>query len=124
MNDAVVPQDPIGRVSTVVRWSGRAVVVRVTGEVDMLTAPHLEDVVSGVLRETPEAAVIDLSEVAFLSVAGVSVLVRANQRTEPGALRVVATGRLVPRILQLTGLTSLLTIYPSLDAALSGSPAR
>lgn len=124
MKEAVVPQELIGRVSTVVRWSGRDVVVRVAGEVDLLTAPHLEDVVDEVLREAPEVAVIDLSEVAFLGAAGLSVLVHAHQHGGPGAVRVVAAGRPTLRPLRLTGLTSILAVYPSREEALSGAPSR
>jgi anti-sigma B factor antagonist len=124
MEEAVVAQELIGRVTTVVRWSGHEVVVRVAGEVDLLTAPHLEDVVTEALREAPEVAVIDLSEVAFLGAAGLSVLIRAHLRGRPGSVRVVASDRPTLRPLRVTGLTSFLAIYPSREEALSGSLTR
>jgi anti-sigma B factor antagonist len=125
MTDALVPRTRASSVdrlvTTAVRWTGRTVLVQVTGEVDIVTAPHVDDVMSEVLREAPRMVVVDLSGVAFLGVAGLSVLVDADQRTEAGTLRIVATGRPVLRILHLTGLASRLDVYPSHAAALSGS---
>lgn len=62
-----------------VHWpSPGTAVVRVTGEVDLCTVGHLRDVVMTRLRSTLTMLVIDLSEVTFLAVAGLKVLVEAN----------------------------------------------
>jgi anti-sigma B factor antagonist len=130
MTDAVIPQEPTpgpdtqhravhGSLTATAWRTGRATVVDVTGQVDSFTAPHLDDVVNAVPQETPAIAVIDLSGVEFLSVAGVTVLMQAHERAEPGTVRLVATGHAVLRALHMTGLDSSLAIYPSRAAALS-----
>ncbi|WP_170140085.1 STAS domain-containing protein [Prauserella marina] len=99
------------------RWS---VVVRPEGEVDVLTAPDMHEAIEQAVDERPRLLVVDLSKVEFLGCAGLSVLVtaklHAGWRT---CLRVVATDRVTRRPLELTGLDQRLTVYDSLDAALT-----
>jgi anti-anti-sigma factor len=97
-----------------------AVVLTVTGEVDMTTAPELEHAVRDALAERPAALVIDLTAAEFLSSAGIAVLVFAHRNGDGVAVRVVAAERIVLRPLELTGLSEDLAIYPTLDAALAG----
>jgi anti-sigma B factor antagonist len=96
-----------------------AVVVRVAGEIDMLTAPALDDAVRRSLREQPAKLVIDLSAAQFFSSAGISVLVAAHRNSgDDVALRIVARDRVILRPLQLTGLADDLAIHPTLETAL------
>jgi anti-anti-sigma factor len=95
-----------------------AVVLTVAGEIDMTTAPALEDAVRQSLAEGPAMLVIDLSGAEFFSSAGIAVLMLAHRNESGVALRVVATDRIVLRPLELTGLTDDLAIYDSLDTAL------
>jgi anti-anti-sigma regulatory factor len=62
--------------------------------------------------------VIDLTEVDFLASAGMAELVRAHRLTPSMAVRVVATGRVTLRPLELTRLADELVIAPTLSAAL------
>jgi anti-sigma B factor antagonist len=96
-----------------------AVVLTVAGEIDMTTAPALEDAVRKALTEGPTTLVIDLSGAEFFSSAGIAVVMLAHRNDSGVALRVVATDRIVLRPLELTGLTDDLAIYDSLDAALA-----
>lgn len=95
-----------------------AVVLTVAGEVDMTTAPDLENAVRQSLEQRPATLVIDLSGADFLSSAGIAVLMLAHRNDAGVALRVVATDRIVLRPLELTGLTDDLAIYDSLETAL------
>lgn len=95
-----------------------AVVLTVAGEIDMTTAPALEDAVRKSLIERPATLVIDLSGAEFFSSAGIAVLMLAHRNDSGVALRVVATDRIVLRPLELTGLTGDLAIYDSVDTAL------
>ena len=98
------------------------VVATVSGEVDMLTAPSLRDVVTSELADCA-VLVIDLSGVAFLGSAGLAVLVEASHEAQRRQveLRVVATGRSVRRPLEITGLDEVLTTFPTRDDAV-GAP--
>lgn len=96
--------------------------VRVVGEVDLVTAPCL----ATALELTPQnrrtsrdvtEIVVDLGLVRFLSAAGLRELVRAHQRCRHDGilLRVVADQRAVTTPLRLTGLDHTLGLRPDLD---------
>jgi anti-anti-sigma factor len=96
-------------------------VVRVAGEIDMVTAPALESQVVGLLAEKPRMLVIDLTDVRFFSSAGLAVLALAHREADEATrLRVVAADPAVLRPLELTGLTEDLSIQPTLQSALDG----
>jgi anti-sigma B factor antagonist len=101
-------------------WFGRVVVLGVSGVVDMLTAPALEEAISTALGKTPGALVINLSEVEFLASAGMGVLVAAHDQASPEVgFAVVADGPVTSRPLKLVGIADIVSLYPTLDAALS-----
>ena len=96
-------------------------VVRVDGEIDMVTAPALENQVVALLRERPRVLVLDLTGVRFFSSAGLAVLALAHRESDEGTeLRVVADDAAVLRPIELTGMTEDLSIRSSLKAALEG----
>ena len=97
------------------------VVLRVSGEIDMLTAPVLIDHVRTQLKGTLRSLVIDLTGVTFLGSAGLAVLAEAHHTATAAAVavRVVASSRMVLRPLQVTGLDQLLTIVADPDAAVA-----
>jgi anti-sigma B factor antagonist len=92
---------------------GEAVVLEVSGEVDILTAPRLQESVLRLLEDQPPVLVIDLSAVSFFGSSGLAVLVEAREAAgERTGLRVVAAGYETLRPLQVTGLTEPLAVYP------------
>ncbi|MFD2420972.1 STAS domain-containing protein [Amycolatopsis pigmentata] len=121
--DALPPGDPSAPVMTVrleQRDSG-VVVLHVAGEIDLVTAPDLEEAIERALKERPKILVVDLSAVDFLASAGMSVLVAAhNQAGTATDMRFVATGSATFRPMELTGLSQALDIYQSLSEALPG----
>ena len=58
---------------------GRVVVVRVQGEVDTATAPRMEQVLDEQLA-TKRRVVLDLSDVEFMDLHGLAVLIRVARR--------------------------------------------
>ncbi|MGW5715405.1 STAS domain-containing protein [Amycolatopsis sp. NPDC003865] len=95
-------------------------VLRVDGALDLALAPKLRQLAERAARLEPAVLVIDLTGVTFLASAGMAELVRAHRgRTVSAPLRVVATGRITLRPLELTRLTDELAIYPSLAEALA-----
>ena len=82
-------------------------VVRVQGEIDMVTAPALDHE----LEALPGSLTLDVSAVTFLDSSGLSVLVRHHQaRCEDGlSLRLVEVPPIVRRVLEVTRLLELLT---------------
>lgn len=96
---------------------GRSI-IRVGGEIDMLTAPVLRETLLPLVDEPSADVVLDLDGVTFLASTGLGVLVEAAQRAEAAgaALRLVCSSRAVTRPLELTGLNQILDIHDSLDA--------
>jgi anti-sigma B factor antagonist len=98
-----------------------AVVLTVTGEVDLLTARRLRESIQRALDGQPPTLVVDLTNVPFFGSSGLGVLVEFRSAAlERTAIRVVAADPAL-RPLQLTGLTSLFAVYPTLEDALGTS---
>ncbi|WP_410672455.1 STAS domain-containing protein [Amycolatopsis sp. cmx-4-68] len=97
---------------------GDALVLRVSGALDLALAPKVRQLVDRAQRLAPSVLVIDLTEVDFLASAGMAELVRAHRLIAPMAVRVVARGRVTLRPLELTRLADELVIVPTLSAAL------
>jgi anti-sigma B factor antagonist len=125
LSRAVSPDDPAvpvqaTRLSLAVERQDETVILRAGGEIDMLTAPQLEESVTVALGERPAVLVIDLTGVDFLSSAGIAALVAAQQQAgEHTRVCVVAAGHVTFRPLELTGIDKELTIYSTLDRALA-----
>ncbi|GHG03103.1 MULTISPECIES: STAS domain-containing protein [Amycolatopsis] len=97
---------------------GDALVLRVTGALDLTLAPKVRQLVDRAQRLAGSVLVIDLTEVDFLASAGMAELVRAHRLSTSMTVRIVATGRITLRPLELTRLTDELVIVPTLEAAL------
>jgi anti-anti-sigma factor len=103
------------------RQIDQAVVVTVSGEVDMLSAPQLAEAIHTAQAARPAALIVDLSKVDFLASAGMTVLITAQAEVVPPTrFAVVADGAATSRPIKLTGLDSVLSLYGTLDSALSG----
>jgi anti-sigma B factor antagonist len=92
---------------------GSAVVVRVQGEVDAATAPRMGQAVDAQLaRRRP--VVLDLSEVEFMDLHGLAVLMRASRRTraEGGSFALERPAPCVIRLLELVRLDGEIRILP------------
>src|SRR5690349_8958386 len=122
MNEPVLeveqPEEPV-QIHVEQPRSG-AVVVRVTGDLDLLTAPLLRRRLQPLL-EQPGAVVVDLLNVGFLGSTGLAELTAAQDAAARTgvSLRLVATSHAVLRPLQVTGLDTLFRIFDSVDAALA-----
>lgn len=102
-----------------VRRHDRAVILRVTGEIDLLTAPRVEEAMTPLLRERPRVLVVDLSGVTFLASAGLKLLVAAQQTSREGTrIRVVANDQHTFRPIEMTGLTETIAVYATVAEAL------
>jgi anti-anti-sigma factor len=101
-------------------WVERVVVLSLTGELDMLTAPGVETAIASATSKEPSAVIVDLTKVRFLASAGMSVIVAAYLDITPTAqFGIVADGVAVRRPLKLTGIDTLVTLFPTLADALA-----
>ena len=85
---------------------GRAIRLRVVGEIDMSTAPTFEEALSSALDEEPERLMIDLSELNFMDSSGLNALVRARNAMDDTGIELVISGvsDQVRRLLEVSGL--------------------
>jgi anti-sigma B factor antagonist len=99
-----------------------AVVVRASGEVDMVTAPELESSMRDACARAAAGCVIvlDLGDVRFLGAAGLGVLVRVREHCHRHGhpFRVVATHRAVLRPIAITGVDREIEVVSSVAEAL------
>lgn len=94
-------------------------IVSVTGEIDLLTSPQLTEAVTAALTDKPRGLIIDLTDTAFLSSAGMGVLVAAHATAPTGSFSVVADGPATSRPMELIGLNDFLDLHPTLDDAVA-----
>ncbi|MDX3189536.1 STAS domain-containing protein [Streptomyces sp. MN03-5084-2B] len=73
-----------------IRWkSPDAVVVEVTGEVDLCTVTRLAAMLDEHVRARPGVLRVDLGQVRFLGAAGIRVLLRAHRHAEAVGVHLV-----------------------------------
>jgi anti-sigma B factor antagonist len=114
---AVSAADPI---TTSVEHREGVALVSIGGEIDLSTAPAFEAVIAEALEEDPPVLVIDLSEVAFMASVGLRILAGTQEKVGKSIqIAVVADGMATSRPMQLTGLDKLISLYPTLDEALT-----
>jgi anti-sigma B factor antagonist len=96
-------------------------IVAVTGEVDVATAPSLRTLLVDLIAEAKINLLVDLTAVDFLDSTGLGVLVSTVKRvrSDGGDLTLVCANRHILKVLEITGLTSVFTLYDTLDAALA-----
>ncbi len=110
---------PLTRTKHVLDADKPKVLVSVTGEVDLFTAPGLEVDLANALDDFDGDVIIDLSGVEFIDSTGLRVLIGIHNRlrdTPRAAVLVVAT-KPVARVLTITGLDRVFSISRSLDEA-------
>lgn len=85
-------------------------VVNVEGQIDSYTSTSLDDILSDMPAEQPVS--VDMSKVDFVDSSGLRVIVRAHKRHVGGGstLTILHPSDAVNRLLDITGLTSELTI--------------
>ena len=94
----------------------------VAGELDLASAPALEDELDKALDGGAGRIVVDLRELEFIDSTGLSVLVKAHQRAQESdqEFGLVKGGAQVQRLLSLTGLSDRLTVAETPEELLDG----
>jgi anti-sigma B factor antagonist len=92
-------------------------VVRLDGEVDVASAPRLREKLVDLVAAGRHRLAVDLTEVSFLDSVGLGVLIGGvkRARAQGGELVLVGATGGVERVLDLTGLLSVITIVEDLD---------
>lgn len=108
---------------------GPAVLLRVGGEIDGVTAVVVEGGVDQALAEASAVGasllVVEVDEVTFCASPGITVLFHARRRARQQGLAFAVAARPdgpVRRVLSLTQMDQALQAYDTLEHALSASP--
>ncbi|WP_329546997.1 STAS domain-containing protein [Streptomyces sp. NBC_01356] len=104
---------------------GEWAVLRVSGEMDLVTSPELRQRVHEAVADGRRSLVLDLSEVLFCDSSGVGVLIATRRliRSCQGRLRLIlpaqgaVDGSHVNRVLAALGVRRLFDVYPDVTAA-------
>jgi anti-sigma B factor antagonist len=106
--------------TTSVERLGATVVLKVGGEIDLLTVAALNAAIAKALAEEGALLIVDLSAVDFLATAGLQTLVATHEAVgESTRFAVVANSPVAVRPIQLTGLDQLFPLFASMNDALA-----
>lgn len=95
------------------------IVITAVGELDLYTAPRLQQALAAALSEQEfDRVVVDLSGVEFCDSTGMNVLLSGMKRAKErgGAFELAAPRAAVRRILQVTGLDTVFTVHDAVPA--------
>lgn len=88
------------------------VVLKLAGEIDMLTAAQLSSIVNETLAEPPARIVLDMGGITFCDSQGLGTLVVLSRKASHAqtVLSLTNVGDFLLRVLDITGLRSALTV--------------
>ena len=101
-----------------VRWINRQAVMTLPENIDRSNADRVREQLLLVINRGAVALIADLAATLSCDYSGTDALARANQRAVASGteLRIVVTADVVRRLLSLSGLDRLVSVYPTLDA--------
>jgi anti-sigma B factor antagonist len=102
-------------------FSEQTVFVAVTGDLDLWSAPALEQRLGACLERGQGWIVVDLSRASFLDSSGLGALTNSMRRIERkgGRLVVINPDPQLRRVFELTGLQRVLNVVPDREQALA-----
>ena len=85
------------------------VTLEITGRLDTTTAPNLESVINELYKDSKEL-VLDMSEIEYISSAGVRVLLEAykKMKSNQGIMRIEKANEIVLEVFKMTGLYNMI----------------
>jgi anti-anti-sigma factor len=103
---------------------GKVTIVAISGSVDGLTADALMQAMDQHVRDGNTRLVADFTGVNYTSSAGLRALLATMKqaRQRGGDLRLAAVQSDVKRVLDLSGFTSILKLYPDVASAVGSFP--
>jgi anti-anti-sigma factor len=98
-----------------VRNADRGAVIVVSGELDLASAPTLEEELDRAAANGADLVIVDLRELEFIDSTGLGLLIKANRQAEEAGRRfaIVRGQSQVQRLLGVTGIEQRLTLVDS-----------
>ena len=114
------PHEPL--VDVVTTQHDDALVLHVSGDIDLASAPTLSRAIVTALDDRPPTLVFDLTRVRFLASVGLSLLIEAQSSAHPAThVVVVADGPVTARPITITGVDEIVPLYATLGEALTAA---
>ncbi len=104
---------------------GAVRIFALSGTLDIATSPSLRAALIEAADRGEHEIVVDLSQLEFLDSTGLGALIGAHKRAAEhgGSIRLVALEGQILRLLRITGLLDVFSVYPTVEAAI-GDQAR
>ncbi len=98
---------------------GETLVFALNGSLDLATAPTVRAALLDAIEKSNHNLIVDLSQLEFLDSTGLGVLIGAHRRTAEhhGTFRLVISNGPISRLLNITGLIAVFSVYRSLEDA-------
>jgi anti-anti-sigma factor len=106
-------------------WTGRQAVVTLPEHIDVSNVAQLREQLLSVINRGAAVLIADMTRTASCDHAAVDAIARAYQRAAVSGtqLRLAVAAAVVRRVLSVEGLDRLVSVYPSVEAALAaGTP--
>ena len=106
-----------------VQWHGDQAVVTLPEQMDVSNAGQIREELLWVINRGATALVVDMTATISCDHAGADAVARACRRAVVSGtgMRLVVTAQVVRRVLSLSSLDRLVSIYPSLEAAMAAT---
>jgi anti-sigma B factor antagonist len=96
-------------------------VFELTGSLDIATSPTVRAALVSESERGSHRLIVDLTQVDFLDSTGLGALIGGQRRAKEfgGEVRLVAKEGQILRLLRITGLLKVFSVYPTLEAAVA-----
>ncbi len=103
---------------------GGAMIVRITGRLDILNSKELGNELQAVIDEGQRYLVLEMSGLEYVSSSGLRVLLQARKTLKPlgGTVVLCAMTEFVRKVVDTTGFTNIFKIFATLEEALAEAP--
>ncbi|HEY5258995.1 MAG TPA: STAS domain-containing protein [Candidatus Baltobacteraceae bacterium] len=102
-----------------IKPEGETTVFALSGSLDLATSPAVRAALVDAAGSGTHDMIVDLTNVDFLDSTGLGALIGAQRRAleQHGRMRVVVTDGPIARLLNITGLVRVFSVYHTLEAA-------
>jgi anti-sigma B factor antagonist len=106
--------------------SDEALVIALTGELDLVNAPRWEEELASIETDPPETLIVDLRGISFIDSTGLRAVIAADQRARAAGRRLVVVGGApaVDRLFRVTQLVRRLEIVDDPDSVQGSRVSR
>jgi len=98
-------------------------VVKVTGEIDVYTAPEFKSAVNKAIDTGAVDLIIDLTNVSYMDSSGFGILLGATKRVRPkgGTINLLGCSEAITRMLRITRLDTIFGMHCCMEDALAAA---